>query len=557
MATNKHTRAYRAYKAKAESHPHQFGELARKQILRKYGDAYEFRPKQAEMVCAFVEMLADPSTNKPIKLFPFQVYIIYEIFAWYHRGTAKRKHTSAFMLIGRKNGKTTLTAAIGLYLAFMSGQRRALVANLATAERQAKILFDTAKVFIKESPEIFKAELNVKAMVNEIRRESHNQIFRFYPAKETGALDGIQPYGILIDEIASMKNARLYTVMRSSMGAMDNQLMIAFSSASHNQSIGYELYQQAEAVINGDLDLPHFLPLIFNLDKADDIYDKKNWVKSTPVLMSRAQLSRSKLDDLNKMARESKLSSSMRQEFTTKQLGLWFAGSATYFNTDRLKRAAKPISPHRKAQIVYGGLDMSLRNDLTAFAWVWKDSDESYAMGYKAWLPFETIQGSETLRTYTEKGWLTATEGNVISSDEIAEWIIQFARESALEVINYDPAQSYGIITQLTNEGLVGNAFTQNCRNYSPPMTELSRLIENGLLHAELNPLLIANFAACEVFTDMANNVRPIKRGQSIHSKIDIAVAAAMALAHFLVPDGKDKPLPPLTDEQFANLMRL
>ena len=190
MATN-FTKAYKAYKKKAETHPHLFGELARKQILRDYGKKHVLKPDMPSKVCQFIEMLPDPSTNKPIRLFPFQIYILYEIFGWYHKNTNKRKHTLAYMLIGRKNGKTTLTAAIGLYAAFMSGQRRALVANLATAERQAKILFDTAKVFIKEAPEIFKAELDIKPMVNEIRRESHNQIFRFYPAKETGALDGI------------------------------------------------------------------------------------------------------------------------------------------------------------------------------------------------------------------------------------------------------------------------------------------------------------------------------------------------------------------------------
>ena len=560
MATSKslsqYTKGYYTYKKKAVTHPHQFGSLARKQALRDYGKAYEFRPEPAAKVCRFIEMLPDLTTGGRIKLFAFQIYIIYEIFAWYHKKTNKRKHTLAYMLIGRKNGKTTLTAAIGLYLAFLSGQRRALVANLATAERQAKILFDTAKVFVKEAPDIFKAELGVKALANEIRRESHNQVFRFYPAKETGSLDGIMPYAVLVDEIASLKNPRLYTVMRSSMGAMDNQLMIAFSSASHNQNIGYDLYQQSEAVINGDMNLPHFLPLIYNLDKDDDIYDERNWVKSTPVLMGRSKLAQTKRDDLRKMAQESMSSVHLRQEYTTKQLGMWLAGSANYFNTDKLNEAIKPLVPHENAQMLCGGLDMSLRDDLTVFAWVWRDSETTYALGYKAWLPIDTVQGSETLKLYAQNGWLTATDGNVISSEEIADWITHFYKETTMEAINYDPAKSFGVIKELSEHDIPATSFTQNCRNYSPPMTELARLIEMGDLHVEKNPMLISNFDACEVFVDMQNNVRPIKRGTGIHNKIDIVVAAAMALAHFIKPDtDANRPLPAITDEQFAKYM--
>ena len=556
MATN-FNKAYKAYKKRATTHPHEFGKLARKQILRDYGKDYELKSEPASKVCEFIEMLPDPSTNEPIRLFPFQVYILFEIFGWYHKGTNKRKHTLAYMLIGRKNGKTTLTAAIGLYSAFLAGQRRALVANLATAERQAKILFDTAKVFIKEAPEIFRTELGVRAMVNEIRRESHNQIFRFYPAKETGALDGIQPYNILIDEIASMKNPRLYTVMRSSMGAMENQLMIAFSSASHNQSIGYELYQQSEAVINGDVNLPHFLPLIFNLDNEDDPYDERNWIKSTPVLMSDTKLSASKLDDLRQMARESKLSDSVRKEFTTKQLGLWLHGADNYFNTDKLQTCAEPLTECKTAKIVYGGLDMALRRDLTAFAWVWRDSPTSYAMGYRAWLPFETIQASETLQAYAKAGWLTPTAGNVIDSSDVANFIIDFARNHRLIAVNYDPAKSYDVLTRLDEANVPATSFTQNTRTFSPPMSEMARLIETDNWHMVRNPLLMSNFQSTEVMIDTQNNVKPIKRGKSAHDKIDIVVAAVMALAYFINPNVGEKPVSPITDEQFANFMKI
>ena len=69
------------------------------------------------------------------------------------------------------------------------------------------------------------------------------------------------------------------------------------------------------------------------------------------------------------------------------------------------------------------------------------------------------------------------------------------------------------------------------------------------------NPLVISNYENCDIFTDIHNHVRPIKRGKSPHQKIDIVVATMMAIAHFLVPS-KDKKVPPITDTQFTNFMK-
>ena len=67
----------------------------------------------------------------------------------------------------------------------------------------------------------------------------------------------------------------------------------------------------------------------------------------------------------------------------------------------------------------------------------------------------------------------------------------------------------------------------------------------------------MSNFQSTEVMIDTQNNVKPIKRGKSAHDKIDIVVAAVMALAYFINPNVGEKPVSPITDEQFANFMKI
>ena len=193
---------------------------------------------------------------------------------------------------------------------------------------------------------------------------------------------------------------------------------------------------------------------------------------------------------------------------------------------------------------------------MSAFVWIYPYKD-GYAMGYKAWLPFETVNGNEILENYVEKGWLTTTDGDVIDKDQIARFIIDFHKKYGLTGLNYDSAQSYGVITQLVERGISVYGLRQRCSHFNAPMTEMARLIETEELYVNPDPMMISQFLNTDVYRELDNNVRPIKRGKGALQKIDIVVAACMALAFFTQANNKNKPVQPMSDESFAILRQL
>lgn len=80
---------------------------------------FEMRTKDPDLVINLIEKTlvnaqgeviygpeaGKPLKNEPIKLQPWQIFIIYNLLGFYHKGTMERRFKEAFIMTGRKNGK--------------------------------------------------------------------------------------------------------------------------------------------------------------------------------------------------------------------------------------------------------------------------------------------------------------------------------------------------------------------------------------------------------------------------------------------------------------------
>lgn len=48
-----------------------------------------------------------PLMGKPVELLPWQIFVIYNLVGWFYKGTNERVVKEAFIMTGRKNGKTS------------------------------------------------------------------------------------------------------------------------------------------------------------------------------------------------------------------------------------------------------------------------------------------------------------------------------------------------------------------------------------------------------------------------------------------------------------------
>jgi phage terminase large subunit-like protein len=76
--------------------------------------------------------------------------VIRPLFGW-KRKDGTRRYRTAYIEIPRKNGKSSLSAGIALYLLFADGEYGAEIYSAAADKDQASIVFDLAKQMVDNS----------------------------------------------------------------------------------------------------------------------------------------------------------------------------------------------------------------------------------------------------------------------------------------------------------------------------------------------------------------------------------------------------------------------
>ena len=103
--------------------------------LEKTDWQWHFDKNKVDHVCRFIELLPHTrgkwaTARQRIVLEPFQVFIVANIFGWVDVN-GRRRYRYAYVEMPRKNGKSTLLAAVGLYCAFIEGEQGAQVYSAA------------------------------------------------------------------------------------------------------------------------------------------------------------------------------------------------------------------------------------------------------------------------------------------------------------------------------------------------------------------------------------------------------------------------------------------
>ena len=108
-----------------------------------------------ERVCQFIELLKHTKgkwAGTPIRLEPFQKFILFSLFAWKRKSDNTRRYRTAYITLARKNAKSTLAAAIGNYMFLADKEAGAECYSIASKIDQARIVWGTAKDQIQKHP---------------------------------------------------------------------------------------------------------------------------------------------------------------------------------------------------------------------------------------------------------------------------------------------------------------------------------------------------------------------------------------------------------------------
>ena len=192
-----------------------------------------------------------------------------------------RQYNEVLVIEGRKNGKTTETAAIEWDLLVNDGEGAPQIYNVATKLDQAKLGYQAAVKMRHLSPLLAKhtrkrtADLYFPLIMGFIKAIASN----------TSSMDGLDVHGAVIDELAAIKNRDIYDLIKQGMSARSQPLLFTITTNGFIRGGIFDAqYQYACDILDGKADNPRFLPFIYELDSPDEWDDPACWEKANPGL---------------------------------------------------------------------------------------------------------------------------------------------------------------------------------------------------------------------------------------------------------------------------------
>lgn len=168
---------------------------------------YHYSAKRANHVIGFIERFCKHSRGKmggkPVVLELWEKAMLAAVFGFVD-AEGKRKYREAMLIVGKKNGKSLVASAVGLYLLVGDGEPGPEVYAVATKKDQAKIIWNESKRMVCKSPALRK---RIKPLTHELSSEAFNDGAYKPLASDSDTLDGLNVHGVLMDDLYIMKTA--------------------------------------------------------------------------------------------------------------------------------------------------------------------------------------------------------------------------------------------------------------------------------------------------------------------------------------------------------------
>ena len=541
--------AVKKYPAELYAEPVRSGEIlvceyVRLAVERYYADldraldkGWYFDKKAAMRAIHFIEKLKHTKgewAGQRFRLELWQQFVLWNIFGW-KNADGTRRFRYAYIEIARKNGKTALSAGIGLYMLFADGESRPEVYSAATVKDQAKICFSDAVEIVKATDLKNYLTPYRNSIVYELKGGTMKPLSSDY-----GTHDGLNPSCGIIDEFHAHKDSGMFDVIKSAFGARRQPLMFIITTAGFDKSgVCYAYRENVIKVLRGVNEDDSLFGIIYTLDDKSEWDDPKMWIKANPNLG--VSLSADYLAD---QVKDAKNRPEAVRNVMTKNVDLWVDAERTWILDDVWQKCIGTTDPaDLKGCACWGGLDLSNVSDITAYVLLFHENDRFQLLPH-FWIPEEKMQ--EKIRKeninydkWVAEGYVTVTPGNVIDYDFVKADILRIVADYDLRTSAYDRWNSSQTIIDLQNEGMECNPFGQGYGSMSAPTKEFEKLVLTGKIEHFGNPVLRWMLASTLVKTDPAGNIKPDKEKST--QKIDGIVAAIMALGEWMTAQANDE----------------
>lgn len=499
-------------------------------IIRGEDPRWYYNEKLANKPIEFGERFCRQSKDEwrgqPIKYLLWQKAALSAIYGIVERGTDLRKHQRVFILVGKKNGKTTMVAPIALYETARKGNE---VYSAANALQQSRIIWTEAANMLEQSPQLKSMLKKRQYDIKNIRKDGFSV---FMPLANTpNLLDGKLPKVVILDEVHELYQD-LYDILYNGQISVRDPLFLMLTTKGYvREGLFDSEYKNSCDIIDGLIEDERKFSLLYELDNPLDWLNEDNWQQANPSIGTIMTYEAMRTTVRNALAKPQSLNA-----VKVKHFNLGGISGDAYFEYDDINNEATFDLKKYKGYDAIGGFDLSLTNDLTSYTTViYDDKRREFLVDTMFWISSDfyskVIQDARmgnVWRAWVDNGYIRVAGVNSIDHKEIVRYVNDMVNKYRLVYrwIYYDAYAARYLVSDMNDEGYKEGVCLIRChqgsKTLSVPFQRLDAELRAKRINYNNNPVMKWCLTNVAVEEDTRNkNLLPCKAGHNSMRKID------------------------------------
>jgi phage terminase large subunit-like protein len=502
------------------------------------GGEYYFDPDDSDLRIEFIENFwrhtKSPFYGKPFILELWEKAVIEAFYAIKCKDTGHRRFKKCILLIARKNGKSTVCAALALTELMVNLAGVDIVCS-SNDDAQADIIFQEVDNMREQfDPKGRRTHKNLKGIFNLKNKSTIKKLSDRTRNKEGRNID----YAY-IDETHEMTTNVIAKSIEQSQSTKDEPGVFEITTEGFiNDGYLDNALVYARKVLNREIYDPGILVWLYSQDSEAEVWqDPNTHYKSNPSLglikkvkylegeIRKAQ--QSKADRIFTLAKDFNVKQNNAQAWLMEEE---YTSTLTY--SKDIFRGAKAI----------GGVDLAETTDLAcAKALVKLPGSSIKYFITKYFIPEQKIERGEIedKKNYLEwakQGLIEVSPGNENDFGLITKWFVELYKTWGIGFykIGYDNALAKYWVNEMEDIGFDMERVRQNFDSMSEPMKLLEEDLKGGLVNYNNNPVDKWCLSNTSIKVNNLGQVMPLKVEEVRTRRIDGAVAKIIANAIYI-----------------------
>ena len=535
------------------------------------GKRYFFSQKKANMTIRFIQTFCRHHEGElapgRIKLELWQKAMISVIFGIVDEDGV-RIFREILILIGRKNGKTLLAAAINAAIMFLDPDYGKRVFMVAPKLAQARLCFNALYQMILKEPEL--AGITQKRRTDLYIEETNTSAEPIAFSEKKS--DGLNPNAVTCDEIAAWsppeQSLKQYEVLKSALGARKQPMLVNITTAGYvSDGIYDELIKRSTAVINGTSRETRLAPFLYMIDDQDKWNDINELAKANPNMGVSVTV-----DFFLEEIAVAEQSLSKKAEFLTKYCNIKQNASTAWLNAKDVNLCFSggwrsgwyQVQPDPFAAAIgektsmglggtiqsqnkltledfrhsyaLAGIDLSMTTDLTAVVILIQKGDTVWFFT-RFYMPANKIEEATArdgipYRKYVEQGYLILSGDNVVDYHDVENFYLELRTKYEILPMKtgFDRYSAAFLVQDLQGMGYHLESVSQGS-NLTGVIVDVEGMIRDGRLKsAEDNNLMKIHMMDSALHTYEDNRRKLVKVSSTAHVDGMAALLDAMTM---------------------------